>query len=158
MRRVFGPVSLPLVLQHGLYLTITLMLWLALLPLLIFPSSSPPSASPAPVPSASSPPRSHRVIMGSGSRPSSFLTELLSPFLARLHLHYCYCCARPMEANMFYIKPRTSQNMLFRCSFIFYDVNLKRIKKKLGISTLRACSGSWLLIKRDYFVSQSQRE
>lgn len=75
-------------------------------PFLIFPSSSPPSASPAPVPSASSPPRCHRVIMGSAGRPSSFLTELLSPFPARLHLHYRYCCTRRWKLTRFTLNHR----------------------------------------------------
>lgn len=39
--------------------------------------------------------------MGSGGRPSSFLTELLSPFLARLHLHYRYCCVRRWKLTHF---------------------------------------------------------
>lgn len=158
-----GAVSLPLMLQRGVYLAITLMLRLNLLPFLIFPSSSPPPASPAYVPSPSSPPRCHRVIMGSGGRPSSFLTELLSPSPARLHLHYRYCCARRRKPTRFTLNHRLRR---ICCSDVQKAVHLfsmtkpqeNKKKTKLGISTLRALLGSWLPIKRDYFVSQPQRE
>lgn len=44
----------PVMVQRGLYLTITLMLWIPRVPFLIFPSSSPLHATPAYVPPAPS--------------------------------------------------------------------------------------------------------
>lgn len=44
----------PVMVHHGLYLTITLKLWIPRVPFLIFPSSSPLHASPAYIPPAPS--------------------------------------------------------------------------------------------------------
>lgn len=76
---------LPVMVQRSLHLTITLMLWIPLLPFLIFASSSSPSASLSYIPSALCPPWCRCVIMGS----SSNLAEHLH-FWQNYYLHFQY--------------------------------------------------------------------
>lgn len=62
--------------------------------------------------------------------PDSTIISISSTSSSSLPLLPC----APMEANAFYIKPRTSQNMLFRFpegfSFVFYEQTAGEYKKK----------------------------
>lgn len=106
---------LPVMVQRGVYLTIMLMLWIPLLPFLIFPSSCPRSASPAYIPSASSPPWPHRVIMGSSSNLADHLHFWLNYYLHIEHIFIFITIIASVSivVNIFHIIPQTSENMLY---------------------------------------------
>lgn len=72
--------------QHALHLTIMLILWIPLLPFLIFASSSPQSVSLTYVPSASCPPWHRCVIMGSSSNLADHLHFWQDHFLHFQHI------------------------------------------------------------------------
>lgn len=148
---------LPVMVQWGLHLTIMLMLWIPLLPFLIFASSTPPSASFAYVLSALCPYWHGRVIMRSSSNLADYISDETIISISNTSSSSVPLLQHTlMVVNIFYIISWTSEN-LFQwaeaCSLIFLSSNVKRITEK---KCSHCKGGLWLPGKRHYWVSQSQ--